>query len=289
MSKHYLEYHDPAQNSHKFYEVWVEGSITKARYGRVGKHGQTKDYPNSSPGDAELRRDELVAEKKRKGYQPATKFFSTNAPQTPVQPVSNGYRLFWKAASPIGPSVLAHAVQESHEILRAVQARVGGAEWKLEVTEGVGGDAYTFSYGKATERRFSFGFMPKGQYDALKPSTQKSHSWEGISGWLSPDGISPNGGVVRTDGDYVDLAARLLLVLLRGAVPDFTVVCDLDLPYGRRTLTAIPDEQTPKFAWTRHWATIAEVLAEQGMVGGSAGMNAHLRKLSQQSSDPFVF
>jgi predicted DNA-binding WGR domain protein len=289
MSKLYLEYHDPVQNSHKFYEVWVEGSITKARFGRVGKHGQTKDYPNSSPGDAAFRRDELVAEKKRKGYQPVTPPSTSSAPQTPAQPVSNGYRMYWKAVSPIGPNVLAHAVQETHEILRAIQARIGGTGWKLKVTEGVGGNAYTFSYGKATERSFSFGFMPKAQYDSIKPSAKKSHDREGIAGWLSPNGVSPNGGDILTDGDYVDLAARLLLVLLRGEVPDFTVTCDLALAYGRRVLSAMPDAHASDFAWTKHWATIADVLAEQGMVGGSAGINAHLRKLSQQSTEPFVF
>jgi len=289
MSKIYLELHDPSQNAHKFYEVWVEGSVTKTRHGRIGKNGKSHDYPNSSPGAAQLRYNELIAEKTRKGYAPVNPPSTANVPQTPAQPVTNGYRLYWKSASPITPAVLDKAVQETHEILRAIKARIGGLGWKLKVTEGVGGNAYTFSYGKATERAFSFGYMPRELFAGLKASVQEAHNREGIAGWLSPAGISPNGGDIRTDGDLVDLAARLLLVLLRGKVSDLTVTCDLGLGYGQRTLAAVPDEHASSFAWTEHWETIALVLADLGMVGGSAGIDAHLRKLSQRSAEPFVF
>lgn len=289
MSKIYMEHHDPTQNSHRFYEVWVEGNITKTRHGRIGKNGKTHDYPNSSPSSAQLKRDELIAEKTRKGYRPVSPSTAANVPESPAPQVTNGYRLYWKTVSPITPLVLDKAVQETHEILRAIKERIGGAGWKLAVTEGVGGNAYTFRYGKATGRAFSFGFIPKEQFAGLKSSVQEAHNRQGIAGWLSPEGISPLGGDIQTGGDLVDLAARLLLVLLRGAVPDLTVTCDLELTYGQRTIAAVPDEHAASFAWTQHWETIASVLAELGMVRGSAGIDAHLRKLSRQSAEPFVF
>lgn len=288
MSKTYLECHDPAQNSHKFYEVWVEGSITKARFGRVGKGGQIHDYPNTSPGSAQRRLSELVSEKMKKGYVVTTPPSGNSVPQAPAQPVPNGYRIYWRASSAITPAVLDKAVRETHELLRAIQARVGGAGWKVTMTEGVGGNAYTFSYGKATERGFSFGFMPKEIFADQGSRAQKQHNQSGISGWLSPSGVS-DGGDILTDGDWVDLAARLLLVLLRGAVDGLTVTCDLDLAYGRRMLVAVPQEHASRFAWTAQWETIALVLAEQGMVGGTAGINAHLRRVAEMSNEPFVF
>lgn len=285
-----LVFHDTAGNSHKFYEAWVEGSICKVRFGRVAQRsrgGQTHEYSCDSPAAAQLKRNELVQSKLKKGYRQETvqqpDLASVAAPKT-------GYRIYWQAPSAILPAVLDKAVQETHELLRAIRARLGGSGWKITVEEGVGGNAYAFSYGKATSSvEFTFGYMPQGLYRSLKDGPRLKHDNDGILGYLTPSGHCVSGGVIQTDGDWVDLAARLLLVLLRGEVRDLTVTCDYGLTYAPRMLTALPADHASKFAWSAHWGTIASVLADQGLVGGSAGMDARLRKLAQSTSQPFVF
>ncbi len=54
--------------SHKFWEVWVEGSTLTVRFGRIGTKGQTKAKDHGTPDAAAKDRERLVRAKTRKGY-----------------------------------------------------------------------------------------------------------------------------------------------------------------------------------------------------------------------------
>jgi uncharacterized protein (TIGR02996 family) len=56
-------------SSSKFWEITLDGTTVKTRYGRIGSAGQetVKSYPNA--GQAQAEHDKLVAEKTKKGYQ----------------------------------------------------------------------------------------------------------------------------------------------------------------------------------------------------------------------------
>ncbi|MEZ5582655.1 MAG: WGR domain-containing protein [Candidatus Competibacteraceae bacterium] len=69
--KTYLELSEADGVSHKFYEVIIDGTQVSIRYGRIGTDGQTKvtGYPN--PDKAQAAAAKKIAEKRRKGYEPA--------------------------------------------------------------------------------------------------------------------------------------------------------------------------------------------------------------------------
>lgn len=64
--KRYFEFID--SESSKFWEIWVEGSSTFTRFGKIGANGQTtvKEFPTTEA--AETARDKSIAEKLKKGY-----------------------------------------------------------------------------------------------------------------------------------------------------------------------------------------------------------------------------
>ncbi|MGA1263386.1 MAG: WGR domain-containing protein [Prochlorothrix sp.] len=65
----YLEFFDPSQNSHKFYEVTVVGSTLTVRYGRVSTVGSTQVKTYASAAAAQADAQKKIREKQRKGYQ----------------------------------------------------------------------------------------------------------------------------------------------------------------------------------------------------------------------------
>ena len=52
----------------KFWEVWVDGSTLRSRYGKIGATGQTTVKDFGSPDDAEVAMAKAIAEKTKKGY-----------------------------------------------------------------------------------------------------------------------------------------------------------------------------------------------------------------------------
>jgi predicted DNA-binding WGR domain protein len=52
----------------KFWEVWVEGSTLRSRYGKIGATGQTTVKDFASVEDAEVAMTKAIAEKTKKGY-----------------------------------------------------------------------------------------------------------------------------------------------------------------------------------------------------------------------------
>jgi len=52
----------------KFWEVWVEGSTLRSRYGKIGATGQTTVKDFASTEDAEVAMTKAIAEKTKKGY-----------------------------------------------------------------------------------------------------------------------------------------------------------------------------------------------------------------------------
>ncbi|BCL40041.1 WGR domain-containing protein [Nostoc sp. MS1] len=65
----YLVYVDTASNSNKFWSAKVEGTQLTVEWGRVGYKAQTKVHQLSSQGQAINKYNNLVFEKKAKGYQ----------------------------------------------------------------------------------------------------------------------------------------------------------------------------------------------------------------------------
>lgn len=65
----YLVFVDAASNSNKFWSAKVEGIQLTVEWGRVGYKAQTKVHQLSSQGQAIAKYNNLVAEKKGKGYE----------------------------------------------------------------------------------------------------------------------------------------------------------------------------------------------------------------------------
>ena len=66
----YLELSD--QESHKFYEVTVDGAKLVVRYGRIGDPGQSTTTTLASADAARAEAAKKLGEKRKKGYAPAT-------------------------------------------------------------------------------------------------------------------------------------------------------------------------------------------------------------------------
>lgn len=67
----YLELSEEGGSAHKFYEVTVEGTEVKIRYGRIGETGRVdvKSFPNVDKAQTEAQKK--IKEKLRKGYEKA--------------------------------------------------------------------------------------------------------------------------------------------------------------------------------------------------------------------------
>lgn len=66
MAKRYFEFVEGT--SSKFWEIWIEGTEVRTRYGRIGAAGQTTVKEQGSAAAAKKLHDSLVAEKTKKGY-----------------------------------------------------------------------------------------------------------------------------------------------------------------------------------------------------------------------------
>jgi uncharacterized protein (TIGR02996 family) len=62
----YFEFSEGSSN--KFWEVSIDGTTVRTRYGKIGAKGQLTVKEFGSKGDAQKERDKLIAEKTKKGY-----------------------------------------------------------------------------------------------------------------------------------------------------------------------------------------------------------------------------
>lgn len=69
MAEKRFEFKDDA--SHKFWAISVTGDSHTVNFGKVGTAGQTKTKKFADAAAAQKDADKLVAEKTKKGYEPA--------------------------------------------------------------------------------------------------------------------------------------------------------------------------------------------------------------------------
>ena len=62
----------------KFWEVWVDGSTLRTRYGKIGANGQTTVKSFTTESDAEVAQVKAIAEKTKKGYVEKTEVAETS-------------------------------------------------------------------------------------------------------------------------------------------------------------------------------------------------------------------
>lgn len=70
-SRTYLELSEEGGGAHKFYEVVVDGSEVRIRYGRIGTDGTTKVHAQADAAAAATYAAAQLAKKRKKGYAPA--------------------------------------------------------------------------------------------------------------------------------------------------------------------------------------------------------------------------
>ncbi len=87
-TKRYFEFSEGTSN--KFWEVWVDGSELRTRYGKIGTGGSVTVKDEGTPEKAQKLHDKLVAEKTKKGYAekggaPAPAAKAAPAPKPPAK------------------------------------------------------------------------------------------------------------------------------------------------------------------------------------------------------------
>ncbi|MFI1868707.1 WGR domain-containing protein [Streptomyces jumonjinensis] len=142
----YLELSQEGGGAHKFYEITVEGTVVKARYGRIGAEGQTQVSSFPTEEKARAAAAKKVGEKVRKGYAPA---------------VRGG-----RAARPVTRREVASAPSTARAVAPVLwRFRTGSAAFGIHVEEdrcwmgNQAGDVYTLSHGGEVLARYS---LPNG-------------------------------------------------------------------------------------------------------------------------------
>ncbi len=78
----YLELSEEGGGAHKFYEVVIDGRDVTIRYGRIGEGGQSRTATHASAQKARDAAARKIAEKRRKGYEPAVRGARQRRPVT---------------------------------------------------------------------------------------------------------------------------------------------------------------------------------------------------------------
>ena len=256
-----LEYHDDASNSHKFWHADVDGRIFRSKYGRLGSRPQHHETVCDTPAEALKLYQKTVQQKIDKGY----KELGNQPPSAPpATPAPFEYRLYWK--------VVAHTQAITDEMVHSVfkrmfslRAAIGAGRWSIATHVGDGGQTLSLT-DVATSTEAQFGFMPLAMSQTLSVSDRQAHEERGINGYLSPSGLGVDGGFIQTDGLWLDLAVRSMLLMFHQEGAGIEINCDLKLPYldGRINL---PDKaQQPKFVWTAEWENLQAALDEHGLL-----------------------
>jgi predicted DNA-binding WGR domain protein len=80
----YLEYHNDAENSHKFYLINVTDGIgsyesgIKTTYGRIGSNGHVRTKYFETEGEAIAYKNKKISQKIQKGYKECFERFAPN-------------------------------------------------------------------------------------------------------------------------------------------------------------------------------------------------------------------
>jgi cell wall assembly regulator SMI1/predicted DNA-binding WGR domain protein len=114
MAKRYFEFVEGT--SSKFWEIWIEGTEVRTRYGRIGAAGQTTVKDQGSAAAAKKLHDSLVAEKTKKGYVESKA--GAAATGTPKAPTSS-------AKAPAKPSRIDDAVRRIEAKAKAAKVTLG--------------------------------------------------------------------------------------------------------------------------------------------------------------------
>jgi outer membrane protein assembly factor BamB len=100
----YLELSQDEGTAHKFYEVIVNGTLLKIRYGRIGTDGQSSEKTFSTEEKARAEGDKKIKSKKKKGYEEAVmgvrkKRSITRRAVTSAKSKSKQSPVIWKLAT----------------------------------------------------------------------------------------------------------------------------------------------------------------------------------------------
>lgn len=271
----YLEYHDDAKNSHKFWIGIVEGTLFTSKWGRIGNNAQTMEKPCVSEQEAMELYLQKYNEKIAKDYVDKTHAQPSSPSQTP-QPFR--YSLYWQMVQADGVVTREMAEFVAGKLASFTEA-CGTGRWEFNVVEGNGGPSFVIT-DVASKDELQFGFMPVEM--SLTARDRRKHEESGINGFLSPSGFSAAGGVLKTDGLWMDLPARAMLALFRQECPEFKVFCDLRQDYDKGAVSLPALDHRSKFVWTPEWDNLEGVLDAHGLLNPEGRSSRRLKEALKQ-------
>lgn len=256
----YLEYHNDAENAHKFWTASVEGRVFKSSHGRIGSRGRVTEFPAEGALAALKLYTEKYNEKIKKGYKDLTDkapSFKSSAPSPFL------YNITWKV--PAISIITSEMVVTVIDRMTSLGDVIGRGRWTLEVLDGYGGPALKF-VDVASGAEAQFGFMPSDLEAQLSHEDRAQHVERGINGYLNPSGFNVDGGVIATDGLWLDLAVRSMLLLFSRDCAGLAITCDHRLNYADGRIH-LPDRvHQSKFVWAAEWDNLEAVLDQFGLL-----------------------
>lgn len=275
-----LEFHDNTLNSHKFWEATVEGVVFSVRYGRVGAKGKVHAHPDfATHAEAVAAYEKRRREQLHQGYKDVTG--STPSPVA-GDPRPFTYQIYWKVPAVFGKPISGEMLRSAYGVLLEIRKELGTDRWDVGITD------HTVVVSSVDREPVSFGFMPTDDFKRQSLGDRRAHEDRGINGFLSPKGFSEDGGVIETNGTWLDLPVRILLALLRLDNPGLQVSCDLGIQYERPGVHSPGEEHAQKFAWMAEWETIRRVLDERELLGGVDRVTLLLRKAHKSRAEGIV-
>lgn len=256
-----LEYHDDASNSHKFWRASVEGRIFKSEHGRIGSRPQHHETVCDTPAEALTLYQNRVQQKIDKDY----KDLGNQPPSSPpAAPAPFSYRLYWKVPADKQP-ITDKMVHSVFKRMSSLQADIGSGLWSIATYVGDGGQTLSLT-DLASSTEAQFGFMPLAMSQRLSVSDRQTYEERGINGYLSPSGFGVDGGFIPTDGLWLDLAVRSMLLMFHQEGAGIEINCDLKLLYLNGCINLPDKAQQSKFVWTAEWENLTDALDEHGLL-----------------------
>lgn len=260
MRTFYLEYHDAAENKHKFWRGIHKGRFFLGHWGRVDTEGQTKLWTHHSSNAAAVAWQEKYDQKIEAGYREARDLMSEEelAQRLKAKLAEEPYELYWES-EPGHPIVPEHLMQAASEAEKALGQLGHPRETLLRyMPDGQGHvriendmDVVCFGYPppEAIANWTADGRKP--------PATFKSRD-----GWLGSDGTGR--GVIVTYRRWIDLPARIFLARLKAAA-GLRVTDTFDEGIG--TVPSLPDLGLP-FDWEDYADELDAIAARLDWIPG---------------------
>lgn len=278
MLRRTLEYHDAARNEHKFWVGAVEGAMFTTQSGHIGKKAKdsSQSFDSESKAvDALNSRCQVLIEK---GYVD-----SEGAAPSPGKPPSAfRYNLSWKLpslAEPVSKAMFDAVLSR----LVAITAACGAGRWECGVSDGDGGPTLSLT-DTHSQHAVQFGFMPVGLAQSLSDQDRAVHAARGINGFLSPQGFGEDGGVLSTDGLWIDFAAKVMLLLFRHEGAGIEVWCDFGDKYTDGRMILPHADHRSKLVWASEWGNLLDVLAEHDLLAPGDQTTIALRKMARNET-----